>query len=78
LVTSRIGYDRLHGRPTRDIATEPVDRDRPIAVGPDPKLERVARRVRPHFVGIDPMPVRPLAGRQQIDDRTAAGAPAVR
>ena len=27
----------------------------------------------PHLVGIDPMPVRPLAGRQQIDDRAAAG-----
>ena len=49
-----------------------------LALGPDTQLERTARRVLPHLVGIDPMPVRPLAGRQQVDDRAAARPLAVR
>ena len=67
---------RRPGRPpgrraARDVPTEPMDGDRRVALGPDPQLERIASRVLPDLVGIEPMPVRPLAGRQQVEDRAA-------
>ena len=80
--TSRLpctgGHDRLDDRAGHDIATEVMNGDRRLTLGPDPQLKRIARRVLPDLVGIDPMPVRSLAGRQQVDDRAAAGTHAFR
>ena len=57
---------------TGDVPTEAMNGDRRLSHGPDPQLERITRRVLPDLVGVDPMPVRPLAGRKQVDDRAAA------
>ena len=61
--------DRLDDRPAGHVRPEPVHRDRTIALGPDAELERVAGGGLPDLVGIDAMPVRSLARREQVEDR---------
>ena len=46
-------------------------RDRRVALGPGPQLEVVTGRPLPDLVGVEAMPVRALAGRQQEQDRAA-------
>ena len=63
--------DRLDTLAAGDIGPEPMRRHGQIAVGPDPQFERVAAGVLPDLVGIDAMPVRSLAGLEQVEDRAA-------
>ena len=63
------GDDRLDDRPSGHVRTEPVHRDRAIALAPDAELERVPAGGLPDLVGIDAMPVRSLARREQKEDR---------
>ena len=55
-----------------DVRPEPM-RPRPPARPPTRRadLERLAGRELPDLVGVDPMPVRPLAGREEVEDRAA-------
>ena len=71
-----LGHDRLDDGPggAADLAAQPVHGDRRVALGPGPQLEVVAGRPLPDLVGIEPMPVRALAGRQQEQDRAARPA----
>jgi len=48
-----------------------MDGDRAFTLGPDAQLERSPGRECPDLVGIEPMPVRTLAGGQQVEDRAS-------
>ena len=68
------GAGRDHGLRPDPCVTSPcraVNRDVRLTGSPDSQFERVACRELPDLVGIDPVPVRPLAGREQVEDRAA-------
>src|SRR3954470_10683131 len=59
----------------RHIAAEQPDRDPGVALGPRPELEVVTGRPTPDLVDVQPVPVRPIAGGEEEEDR-ATGRPA--
>jgi len=60
-----------------DAAAKAVERDRALTLRPDTQFQRVARRVLPDLIRIDAMPVRSLAGRQEVEDRATGRARAI-